>query len=104
MSELTTVARPYAKAAFDFAVEAKAIGVVLDVAEPENLLAKVNELAGEIASKPVASLRLTKRLMKLAQRTELPDFLDICAVFQGMCHNNPEHLSAVNTMIEKLAK
>ena len=26
MSELTTVARPYAKAAFDFAVEAKAIG------------------------------------------------------------------------------
>ena len=25
MSELTTVARPYAKAAFDFAVEAKAI-------------------------------------------------------------------------------
>ena len=86
------------------AVEAKAIGVVLDVTEPESLLAKVNELAGEIASKPVASLRLTKRLMKLAQRTELPDFLDICAVFQGMCHNNPEHLSAVNTMIEKLAK
>ena len=25
MSELTTIARPYAKAAFDFAVEAKAI-------------------------------------------------------------------------------
>jgi len=34
----------------------------------------------------------------------LPDFLDICAVFQGMCHNNPEHLVAVNKMLEKLAK
>jgi enoyl-CoA hydratase/carnithine racemase len=86
------------------AVEAKEMGVVLDITAPEHLLSKVNELAAEMASKPVASLRLTKRLMKLAQRTELPDFLDICAVFQGMCHNNPEHLSAVNTMIEKLAK
>lgn len=86
------------------AVEAKEMGVVLSVVEPENLMEKVNELAGEMATKPVASLRLTKRLMKLAQRTELPDFLDICAVFQGMCHNNPEHLRAVNTMIERLAK
>lgn len=84
--------------------EAKEIGVVLELTEPDNLLTKVNELASEIAAKPVASLRLTKRLMKLAQRTELPDFLDICAVFQGMCHNNPEHLKAVNVMIEKLAK
>jgi hypothetical protein len=49
-------------------------------------------------------MRLTKRLMKMAQRTDLPDFLDICAVFQGMCHNNPEHLDAVNVMLEKLAK
>jgi|TARA_B110000211_G_scaffold93012_1_gene108408 enoyl-CoA hydratase/carnithine racemase len=86
------------------AIEAKEIGIVLDVVEPEHLLERVNQLASDIAAKPVASLRLTKRLMKLAQRTELPDFLDICAVFQGMCHNNPEHLNAVNTMIEKLAK
>jgi enoyl-CoA hydratase/carnithine racemase len=86
------------------AVEAKEMGVVLDVAEPEHLMEKVMDLASEIASKPTASLRLTKRLMKMAQRTELPDFLDICAVFQGMCHNNPEHLDAVNVMLEKLAK
>jgi len=39
-----------------------------------------------------------------AQRTELPNFLDIFTVFQGMCHNNPEHLDAVNVMLEKLAK
>lgn len=86
------------------ALEAKQIGIVLDVVAPDDLINSVNQLASEIAVKPVASLRLTKRLMKLAQRTELADFLDICAVFQGMCHNNPEHLTAVNAMIEKLAK
>lgn len=86
------------------AEEALALGVVLDVVEPSDLMARVMQLADEIASKPVASTRLTKRLMKMAQRTELPDFLDICAVFQGMCHNNPEHLVAVNKMLEKLAK
>ncbi|MEW6981499.1 enoyl-CoA hydratase-related protein [Colwelliaceae bacterium 6471] len=84
--------------------EAKALGIVLDVTEPSNLMTRVGQLAGQIAEKPVAATRLTKRLMKMAQRTQLPDFLDICAVFQGMCHNNPEHLDAVNAMLEKLAK
>ncbi|KGJ92463.1 hypothetical protein ND16A_1641 [Thalassotalea sp. ND16A] len=84
--------------------EAKELGLLLDVVEPEELMNRANQLAQEIASKPTASLRLTKRLMKMAQRTELPDFLDICAVMQGMCHNNPEHLDAVNVMLEKLAK
>ncbi len=86
------------------AQEAKSIGIILEVTEPEELMARTMLLAKEIASKPVASLRLTKRLMKMAQRTELPDFLDMCAVFQSMCHNNPEHLEAVNVMMEKLAK
>lgn len=86
------------------AEQAKEIGIVLQVTSQEDLMTKTYELASEMAAKPVASLRLTKRLMKLAQRTELPDFLDICAVFQGMCHNNPEHLTAVNTMLEKMAK
>lgn len=86
------------------AMEAKEIGLVLDMVEPELLMKAANELASEIASKPTASLRLTKRLMKMAQRTELPDFLDVCAVMQGMCHNNPEHLDAVNELMAKLAK
>ncbi len=84
--------------------EAKQLGIVLDIAEPEQLMARALALASEMAAKPTASLRLTKRLMKMAQRTELPDFLDICAVFQSMCHNNPEHLTAVNAMLDKLAK
>ncbi|MCE8029339.1 enoyl-CoA hydratase [Halomonas daqingensis] len=86
------------------AEEAREYGIVLEVTEPEALMGKVNELAARIAAQPPKATRLTKRLMKMAQRTELKDFLDLCAVFQGMCHNEPEHLAAVNAMLEKMAK
>ena len=86
------------------AEEAKEYGIVLEVTEPDALLERAGELASHIAAQPPKATRLTKRLMKMAQRTELKDFLDLCAVFQGMCHNEPEHLEAVNTMLEKLAK
>ncbi len=86
------------------AAEAKEYGIVLEVTEPEALMGKVNELAARIAAQPPKATRLTKRLMKMAQRTELKDFLDLCAVFQGMCHNEPEHLAVVNAMLEKMAK
>jgi len=84
--------------------EAKEYGIVLEVTEPDALLERAGELASRIAAQPPKATRLTKRLMKMAQRTELKDFLDLCAVFQGMCHNEPEHLEAVNSMLEKLAK
>jgi len=32
---------------------------------------------------------------------ELADFLDLCAVFQGVCHNTEDHLEAVNAFLDK---
>ncbi len=84
--------------------EALALGIVLNVVEPDQLLTKTNELAQSIATQPSTALRLTKRQMKLAQRLELKDFLDICACFQGMCHNNPEHLEAVEKVLASMKK
>ncbi|RTR02364.1 enoyl-CoA hydratase-related protein [Halomonas nitroreducens] len=84
--------------------QAREYGIVLEVTEPEALMARVGELAGHIAAQPPKATRLTKRLMKMGGRMELPDFLDLCATFQGMCHNEPEHLDAVNAMLEKMAK
>ncbi|MBS0542535.1 MAG: enoyl-CoA hydratase, partial [Proteobacteria bacterium] len=81
--------------------EAKAIGLVLDVVEPDQLMPRTMELANRIAAQPPKATRLTKRLMKMAQRMELKDFLDLCAGFQGMCHNEPEHLEALNRMLAK---
>ena len=54
-----------------------------------------------VLDRPPKALRLTKRLMKMAQRMELKDFLDLCACFQGMCHNEPEHLEAVQRMRQR---
>ena len=83
------------------ATEAKALGIVLEVVEPAQLLARARELAAGFARQPPRAVRLTKRLMKMAQRMELKDFLDLCAAFQGMCHNEAEHLEAVQRMLAR---
>jgi enoyl-CoA hydratase/carnithine racemase len=80
------------------AVEAKALGIVLEVVEPDRLMDRARELAVRFAGQPPKALRLTKRLMQMARRMELRDFLDLCASFQGMCHNEPEHLAAVRSL------
>ena len=58
-------------------------------------------LARHIARQPPKALRLTKRLLKIAQRENLPDFLDRCACFQGMCHNREEHQVAVQEFLAR---
>lgn len=83
------------------AEEALQLGLFLEVVEPEALMPRARELAGQIASKPPLSLRLTKRMMKLAQRSDLPDFLDLCACFQAMAHHTSDHLEAVSAFVEK---
>jgi enoyl-CoA hydratase/carnithine racemase len=81
--------------------EAKSLGIVMEVLAPADLLPRAAALAQSFAAKPPQALRLTKRLMKSAQRMELPDFLEHCAVFQGMCHNTQDHLEAVGAMLEQ---
>ncbi len=81
--------------------EAMELGLFLDVVEPDELLIAARALAVKIAAKPPQALRLTKRLMKQAQRTELPDFLDLCASFQAMAHHTEDHREAVSAFLEK---
>ena len=83
------------------ALEALEIGLFLEVVAPDELLPRAQALATEMAAQPPQALRLTKRLLKLAQRMELPDFLDLCASFQGMAHHTEEHSVAVNKFLEK---
>jgi len=86
------------------AAEAKELGIVMDVVPADELMPATLKMASKMASQPPKATRLTKRLMMMAQRTELKDFLDICACFQGMSHNEPEHLDAVNRMLEAMAR
>lgn len=86
------------------AQEALTLGVVLKVVEADQLMTESYDLAKQIASNPIAAMRMTKRLMKMAQRTELPDFLSMCAAFQGMCHHDEDHMKAVEAMLAKMSK
>jgi len=81
--------------------EALKMGIFLEVVEPEALLPRARELAAQIAAKPPQVVRLTKRMLKLAQRSELQDFLDLCATFQAMAHHTEDHLEAVKAFVEK---
>lgn len=81
--------------------EAQSIGLLLDVVPSDQLLSRAHTLAQQIASKPPQALRMTKRLMKAAQKQELPEFLDLCALFQGVCHNTQDHQEAVSAFVEK---
>jgi len=83
------------------AEEALQLGLFLEVVTPEALMMQARELAGRIAAKPPQAVRLTKRLMKLAQRSELPDFLETCAAFQAMAHHTADHQEAVSAFLEK---
>lgn len=84
--------------------EAKELGIVVDVVPNDDLMATAMTMAERMASQPPKATRLTKRLMKMAQRMELKDFLDLCACFQGMSHNEPEHMDAVNRMLEAMSR
>lgn len=83
------------------AEEARELGILLEVVEPEALLPRATEMANSFASKPPKTVRYTKRLMKQARRSELKDFLDLCAVYQGISHNTEDHLEAVNAFLDK---
>jgi len=83
------------------AAEALRIGLVLEVTAPGALLARAAALAADMAAKPPQALRLAKRLLKAAQKQELAEHLDLCAAFQGMCHNTHDHLEALAAFTEK---
>ena len=83
------------------APEAREMGLLLEVVEPAMLMSRAQELAAEIAAKPPQALRYAKRLMKLAQRTELPDFLDYCAALQSFCHGTDDHAEAIAAFLDK---
>lgn len=86
------------------AEESRKLGISLEVVEHDLLMDRVNEMARQFAAQPPKAVRLTKRMMKMAQRMELKDFLDLSATFQGMCHNEPEHLDAVKRVIAMTQK
>lgn len=82
--------------------EALDLGIFLDVIDPGELIPTARNFARQIASKPPKALRLTKRLMKAAQRMDLPDLLDLTASFQALAHETKEHAEALDAFFDKM--
>jgi enoyl-CoA hydratase/carnithine racemase len=85
------------------AEEARAIGILLEVTEPEQLLARAREIAAQIAAKPPLAVRYAKRTLQLAQRQSIEEHLDSCASFQGALQKTGDHIEAVTAFLEKRA-
>jgi enoyl-CoA hydratase/carnithine racemase len=83
------------------AEEALQLGIVLEVTEPERLLARASEIAAQIAAKPPLAVRYAKRALNLARRQDLADHLDTCASFQGALQKTEDHLEALAAFFEK---
>jgi len=75
--------------------EALELGLVLKVVEDDKLIRETYKIANMIAKKPPNALRYTKRLLKMGSKLPLDEFLEFCALFQGISHNHIEHKEAV---------
>ena len=81
--------------------EALAVGLLLEVVPDAELRHRALELAATIAAKPPVTLRYAKRLMRMAQSMPLDQFLDTCAVYQGVAHQTDDHHEALAAFFEK---
>lgn len=77
------------------------VGLINYVVEHEQLSAKANEIAANIASKPPQALRMTKRLIRTGQHSTLVQIMEEAAAFQSLCHYTEDHMEALSAMFEK---
>ena len=81
--------------------EAKKIGLVLKTTDASKLIIETMRLAKEISKKPPNTLRYLKRLLKMANKVQLEEFLDYSAFMQATRHNSKEHEEALKKIFSK---
>jgi len=83
------------------AVEALKLDMVLEVVPHEDLMTRAREKAAVIAAKPPRTVRTAKRLLRNAERMDLPDFLNTAAAYQALMHQTSDHQEAMSALLEK---
>ncbi len=81
--------------------EALEYNIIMELVDSDKLLARADEIAAQIASKPPRGVRMTKRLLQAAQRMELRDLLDMSASMQAISHTMDDHAEAIDAFIAK---
>lgn len=80
---------------------AKAIGLVLDVFEDDDLMDRVLEIAGQIAAGAPISVRLIKRLVYQNQTMDLRSSLDMVSSHMTLARMSEDHVEAIASWREK---
>ena len=83
------------------ASEALEMEMVLEVVPHDDLMKRAREKAAVIAAKPPRTVRTAKRLLRNAERMDLPDFLNSAAAYQALMHQTNDHQEAMNAMLDK---
>ena len=94
--ELTFTAEPID------AEEALRIGLVSQRVAPPQLMERALALAEKIGRHPRDAVRMSKRLLRGAERLDLGDHLDMVAAFQAIAHASDEHIAAVEALLARL--
>ena len=81
--------------------EALACGLVSRVVDDADLIATARALAERIAANPPHAVRMTKRLMTVAQNNTLDTVLDLSAAMQPLVHATKDHREALDAFVEK---
>lgn len=77
------------------AQEALDLGLVLSLHDPDELMQAALDMAAEMAAKSAPAQRMTKRLLRMAERSHLQDYLVAVAAMQALAHGTDEHADRV---------
>jgi enoyl-CoA hydratase/carnithine racemase len=78
-------------------------GLVSKVVPAAELVKEAEAFAARICRQPPDVLRMTKRLMRDAERVGFETLMEMSAAFQGLAHLTADHKEAVNAFFEKRA-
>jgi enoyl-CoA hydratase/carnithine racemase len=83
------------------ATTAREWGLVSRVVPAVELMKEAHALAARICRQPPDVLRMTKRLMRDAERVGFDTIMEMSAAFQGLAHLTADHKEAVNAFFER---
>ncbi|PIE42054.1 MAG: enoyl-CoA hydratase [Gammaproteobacteria bacterium] len=86
---------------FFSAQEGKEWGLINDVFSPDEYQEKAYEQAKRLALQPASSLRVTKMMLRKAQREELDAIMDLEIEYFSKMLQSPEAKEALNAFMEK---
>lgn len=83
--------------------EARQLGLAHHVVAPELVLDNALEIAQNIAELPPTAVQLAKSLLYRGEDGDLETALQLAASYQAAAQTHPEHLEAVEKMLERIS-